>query len=227
MPIVFSGMNTQPEAYNKQNHFLNTRIKPGHNITGIYEKLHIVDAIRVHKKMFPDFQKIIIFSDLSPTGKAISKQITQELGAGPVPVQWELNIVTSWEEYKKGIFNANDAPDIGAIYPAALLLKDRDGTTYTAPQIFQWTVENSKKPEIALNYAFTHLGLFGGAAVDFYAMGEQAGDMTVQILNGKNPGDIPLQEATKYALAFNLKRAKTLGITIPGDILLAADEVIK
>jgi putative ABC transport system substrate-binding protein len=226
IPIVFSGMNGQPEDYNKIKPFMDSRSLPGHNITGVYEKLHIVDAIKVHSRLFPGLKKIRIFVDQSPTGKAITKQIEIELGRESIPCSWDMKIMESWEEYQEEIHSLNRDSEVGAVYPAALLLKDRKGATYTAPEIFAWTVRNSRKPEIAINYAFTRLGLFGGAAVDFYAMGLQAGRMVTQCLRGENPGGMAIEEADKYALVFNLKRAEQLGIKIPPDILMAADEVI-
>ncbi len=224
--IVFSGMNGQPEDYNQTKPCIDSRSRPGHNITGIYEKLHIVDAIRVHSRLFPGLGKIRIFVDPSPTGQAISRQIRLEIKREPIPCAWDMKTTRSWKEYQAGILSANRDSDVGAIYPAALLLKDRAGKTYTAPEIFAWTILNSKKPEIALNYAFTRMGLFGGAAVNFYSMGYQAGQMVAKILLGKDPGDIPIEDAQRYALVFNLERANQLGIEIPLDILMAADEVV-
>ncbi len=58
-------------------------------------------------------------------------------------------------------------------------------------------------------------------------MGRQAGAMVAAVLNGTSPGDIPVEEAERYALVFNLKRAKELGMEIPADILMAADVVYK
>ncbi len=224
--IVFSGMNAQPEDYNKTKFFCASRSGPGHNVTGVYEKLHIFDAIGVHARLFPGLKKVRGFSDLSTTGRAISKQIDLELEHESLPCAWEMVVAKNWEEYREEVLKTNNDPDVGAIYPVALLLKDSAGKTYTAPEIFAWTIGNSSKPEIALNYAFTKMGLFGGAAVDFYSMGYQAGKMVVRILQGENPGDIPMEDALKYALVFNLDRAKQLGIEIPTDILMSADEVI-
>jgi putative tryptophan/tyrosine transport system substrate-binding protein len=225
--IVFSGLNGQPEMYNRQKPFMLSRENPGHNITGVYEKLHIVNAIRVHSRLFPDFQKLKIITDPSPTGKAINTQIKLELENADISVDWEMKVVKDWDEYQAEIVSANNDPKIGAIYPVAVLLKDKKGNVYTAPEIFKWTVQVSKKPEIAVNYAFTKMGLFGGSAVDFYSMGQQAGQMVVKILKGKSPGIIPIEDAFRYALAFNLKRAHQLNIDIPNEILLAADEVVQ
>ena len=136
-------------------------------------------------------------------------------------------MINTWEDYRREIEATNDDAFIGVIYPAVLLLKDRRGKTYTAPQIFEWTVINSKKPELALNDAFVRLGLFGGAAVDFHAMGYQVGQMVAKVFSGHRVGDLAIEDAERYALAFNLKRAQALNIEIPHEILLASDEIVK
>jgi putative tryptophan/tyrosine transport system substrate-binding protein len=222
IPVVFTGMNQQPEYYNQTKKFMATREEPGGNVTGVYEKLHIAKALEVMHSII-GLHKVVFIYDSSPTGNAFRTQIDKEIAGISSTMSTEHCQVKTFEELKEKIKAINLDPDVGAIYPLLTTLKTANNTNVATREILTWVFANSTKPEMAGNNFYSQLGMFGGAVVNFDAMGKQAGRQAAAILKGKPAGSIPIADAGEQSIVFNLERARQLGITIPMDILSAAD----
>ena len=98
------------------------------------------------------------------------------------------------------------------------------------------TVQRSLIIELAARYRlpavyFERLFVVSGGlvsyGVDFAKQYRQAAIYADRILKGAKPGELPVQQPTKFELMLNLKTAKALGLEVPISMQLLADEVIE
>ena len=86
---------------------------------------------------------------------------------------------------------------------------------------------NSRLPTLWGHRQFVEAGGLMSYAVNFYDQIRRTAAYVDQIFKGAKPGDLPVQQPTKFEFILNLKTAKALGLTIPPDVIAIADEVIE
>ena len=85
----------------------------------------------------------------------------------------------------------------------------------------------ARLPTIFGNRDFVQAGALMSYGPNFPALFRRAAEMVDKILRGTKPGDIPVEQPTKFESVFNLTTAKALGLTVPHNLLVLADEVIE
>jgi putative ABC transport system substrate-binding protein len=91
-------------------------------------------------------------------------------------------------------------------------------------------VEFTARHQLPAVYAYSELVQVGGLmsfGPSYPEMHRRAAYYVDRILKGAKPGDLPLEQPTKFELVINLKTAKALGLTIPPSLLQRADQVIE
>ena len=82
-------------------------------------------------------------------------------------------------------------------------------------------------PSISQDRDFVHGGGMMSYGPDLKIVYPRLAIYVDRILKGASPGDLPVEQPTKFELVINLKTAKALGLTIPQSLLVRADEIIQ
>jgi putative ABC transport system substrate-binding protein len=121
------------------------------------------------------------------------------------------------------------------IAPAIEALKSRADALYVAtdPLVFTNRIRintlalGARLPTIYGSREYVDAGALMSYGPNFSDLFRRAADYVDKILRGAKPGDIPVEQPTKFDLVINLKTAKALGLTVPPALLTSADEVIE
>ena len=102
-----------------------------------------------------------------------------------------------------------------------------EGPPFTNAQTTLSHVSNARLPAVHPTSWFAEGGGLMSYGANQTDMFRRAAGYVDKILKGAKPGDLPIEQPTKFEFVVNLRTAKALGITIPQSILLRADEVIR
>lgn len=215
--MIFSGLDPVEEG------FVKNFARPGGNITGISRMLGETDAKRLGliKEMLPAASRIGVLANAyaDPDQQAKFEKRMRAAAHG-------LSIELPFFWYKS-------QADLEAAFP--LMADKRVQAFVLEPQFFAFK-NRDRIAELAIKHrlpgAFTlkEYALAGGLmsyGPDWPMLERQHAGYVDRILRGGNPGELPIEQPTRFNLVLNLKSAKVLGITVPRSMLLRADELIQ
>ena len=201
--------------------FVASLARPGGNITGLSTLAPEVSGKRLEllKEIVPKVSRVAVLGTSTRPGNAQSlKEVELAAGAFKVQVQY-LDVL--------------DVKDIETAFRAAtneraeaVLVLQSPVTFSQRPQIVDLAVK-SRLPAIYPQTEYTEAGglmYYGANTPDLF---RRAATYVDKILKGAKPADIPVEQPTKFEFVINLKAAKQIGLTIPPNVLVRADKVIK
>ena len=190
---------------------------PGGNVTGLSLMAEVVTrGLALLKEAVPGIKRVAIFGNGANPAMAHFLPITQAAyqSAG---IQLENFDIRGAEDIERA-FEKISRADV------QFLIVQADGKLN---RHLKQIGELALKHRIPLLASEVGPGVLLGGSQDDSEQYRQVAGYVDKILKGANPGDLPIQQPTKFHLIINLKTAKALGITIPQSLLLRADEVIQ
>ncbi len=146
-----------------------------------------------------------------PSIKATASSVAVEVSDAPVHAKEEI----------EGVIAAQARTSGGG------LIVMPDPFTNTNAELIIASAARYRVPTIFNEPLYAGSGGLISYGTDFAELFRQAAEYTDRVLKGTKPGELPIQQPTKYELVINLKTAKALGLTIPESVLSLADEVIE
>jgi len=226
--FVFAGVNVDPEKAYPQK--IVSLEKPGHNITGILERFPYEHSFTLTRRILPDRKKIVMLSDMSPSAEfvrqAFEKRYTNKVKTPQLEVMANRKFKT-FKQWQEAVRSYQDKADLFGIMTYHQLLDER-GDVVPSAKVAEWMIQNNKVPEIGFLMFHAQDFCLSVVGVSPYKSNRYLGTIAADILkDGKQPAQVPITDPGKIDIAFNIKRASTLGITIPMDFLGIATELYK
>jgi putative ABC transport system substrate-binding protein len=195
--------------------------RPGGNVTGLSMMMTDLVAKRLQlvKEIFPGLRRIGVLRD--PSLPWHSKAV-EDLSVSAKSMGIEVTVVSVEKPAEfDGAFSALRRNRIQALYVLdnAFFGTQRETILGFAAQ--------SRLPVTYGARAWAEHGALLSYSADFGEMFRRAAGYVDKVLKGANPGDLPIEQPTKFELVVNLKTAKALGLKIPQSILIQADDVIR
>jgi putative ABC transport system substrate-binding protein len=217
IPIVF---RLAPDPV--QIGLVNSLNKPGGNATGVTSMGTEIGGkqLSLAHQLLPSAERLALL--LNPTNLVFGGPLAKEM-------QLAATALGSGME----VFSASTIPEIDSAFSSIAAKKIE--TLFVSPSIlfsnrrvqFATLATRYAVPTVYSNRDFVEVGGLMSYGASSEEMDRQTGVYVGRILKGAKPTDLPVARASKFELVINMQTARTLGLTVPPNLLAIADEVIE
>jgi len=215
IPVVILANNFDPIARG----YVASLARPGGNITGLFYRQPELAQKRVEllSEAFPTRMRLAVLWDASSSETVAAAEQTAKA----------LNLEVHSAKLDRPPYDFEAAfQSMAGANPQMLLVASSRFFALHGARIAELSIKH-RLPAMFNFSAYTRTGGLMSYGVDPVPLWRRAASFVVKILRGAKPADLPVEQATTFELALNLKTAKALGVELPTSMLLRADEVIE
>jgi ABC-type uncharacterized transport system substrate-binding protein len=213
-PVMFSGVNAEPEKYGY----------PASNVSGILERGHIRESIAFAKQLVPSIDTIGFVASDNPSGRAMLRQVEEESDTYSAKLA-SFNLVKTTDELISLGGKLNNLSD--AIYTDSLVgIKDDQGISHSHKDVLNLLAANYDKPVIGANQYHVEQGALCAVIKTGQEQGETAAEMLLKAMQGTPVSEIPITRNYQGKRVINVTTMKSLGIQ-PRPVVLLGAELLK
>jgi putative ABC transport system substrate-binding protein len=195
--------------------------RPGSNLTGVAGLSPDLAGKRLEllRELVPSLLKVAVLWNPANSAEAVAIKAT-ETAARSLGMSIVVEHIGGPGDFDRaiGAIAQSGAKSI-VVLPDPMFLANRE-------QLVE-LIRQSRLPAIYMETGFVAAGGLISYGPNFTELFRRAAAYVDKILKGAKPGDLPVEQPTKFELVINLKTANAIGVTVPTSILLRASEVIE
>jgi putative ABC transport system substrate-binding protein len=195
---------------------------PGGNLTGVFgARDPVAKQLELYRLLMPRLHRVLMLIDPEdPSTERLLVQARAAAAQRPRPLELDIREASTEQDLKRTFQSLRPGE-----FDGAFLLSPRLRLNHTALTIE--LAERAGLPVQAHRKDWAEQGALFSYGVDIAPVGRAGARFVDSILRGASPGDLPVEEVAALQFAINLKTASRLGIKVPQEMIIRADEVYR
>lgn len=200
-PVVFCGIN------NFSNEIIAKHRKW---FTGVAEETDILRTIEIAFKLHPNIEKVYLINDITTTGLAMKREFLKAFEKFKNTVEL---IMLENPDMRELIKNLKKIQNNSIVF-LLLVNRDKTGNFFAYEESLELISPHIKAPIYSVWDFYLGRGIVGGKLTSAYLQGKKAGEIVIQILNGKSPSEIPIIKESPNEYMFDYNELKRFNISL-------------